>query len=227
MTICGFSSEHEQTFLRNFPMSDTTDQQTEKKERSNKKEAVIVAALFATVIALLYYIKPTSIPFKSFTQSDVLTIVTSIFVVAIFMERSIAAILIPIRAPARQKIEQKLELLKPSGEDEPIDAETEKKIRAKEHELAAYKLQTAQRAYWLSFGFGLAISLVGVRTLAGLVEPGYLTNLAETKQLHYTFFSFVDIVLTGGVISGGSAAIDMIGRKISTSFDFSSAVTQH
>ena len=207
-------------------MSDVTDQQAEKKERSNKKEAVIVAALFATVIALLYYIKPTNIPFRSFTQSDVLTIVTSISVVAIFMERSIAAILIPIRAPARQKIEQKLESLKPSDEDnDTIDAETEIKIRKKEHELAAYKLQTAQRAYWLSFGFGLAISLVGVRTLAGLVEPEYLKNLAETKQLHYTFFSFVDIVLTGGVISGGSAAVDMIGRKISTSFDFNSAVT--
>jgi len=206
-------------------MSDVTDQKTEKKERSNKREAVIVAALFATVIALLYYIKPTSIPFRSFTKFDVLTIVTSISVVAIFMERSIAAILIPIRAPVRQKIKQELDQLKHPANKAPIDAETERKIQAKEHELAAYKLQTAQRAYWFSFGFGLAISLVGVRTLAGLVEPNFLKNLAETKQLHYTFFSFVDIVLTGGVISGGSAAVDMIGRKISTSFDFDSAVT--
>ncbi len=202
-------------------MTSPDDSANDIKQKSNKKEAAIVLSIFFAVIALLYYIKPSSIPFKAFTQSNVLSIITAIFVVSVFMERSIAAILIPIRAPVKIKIQNELKQLQQAANP---DADTARALLGKEHELAAYKIQTAQRAYWLSFGFGLLISLAGVRTLAGLVEPEVLQNLADTKHLHYTFFSFVDIVLTGGVISGGSAAIDKIGRKISTSLEFTSAV---
>ena len=52
--------------------------------------------------------------------------------------------------------------------------------------------------------------------MAGLVNPDDLKALSD---LHRTLFSFVDIVLTGGVIAGGSAAIDKIGRGISDFFN--------
>jgi hypothetical protein len=134
------------------------------------------------------------------------------------MERAIEAILIPVRAPDRQKIEQELADIKRAAETD----DTKKEVQiAKERELAIYRLKTAQRAYWISFGFGLIISLVGIRTLAGLVNPEDLKALGD---IHRTLFSFVDIVLTGGVIAGGSAAIDKIGRAISEFFKFRSAM---
>jgi hypothetical protein len=139
------------------------------------------------------------------------------FVVAVFMERSIEAILTPIRAPDRQIIEQELEDIERASEND--DDKKQQQI-IKERELATYKLNTARRAYWLSFGFGLIISLVGIRTLAGLVNPEDLEALSD---IHRTLFSFVDIVLTGGVIAGGSAAIDKIGRAISEFFNLRSA----
>jgi hypothetical protein len=61
---------------------------------------------------------------------------------------------------------------------------------------------------------------VGIRTLAGLVNPDDLKALGD---IHRTLFSFVEIVLTGGVIAGGSAAIDKIGRAINDFFKFKSA----
>ena len=39
-------------------------------------------------------------------------------------------------------------------------------------------------------------------------------------------FTFIDVVLTGGVIAGGSAAIDKIGRKISGFYNLKSATNQ-
>ena len=190
---------------------------SETKRFSHTTEVVFVVFILAAALALLYYTKATGVPFKSFTESDVLAIVTSMFVVAVFMERSIEAILTPVRAPDRQKIEQELEDIKIAVEND--DSKKGEQIE-KERELQTYKLKTAQRAYWLSFGFGLIISVVGIRTLAGLVNPDDLKALGD---IHRTLFSFIDIVLTGGVIAGGSAAIDKIGRAISEFFNFRSA----
>ena len=189
----------------------------QSKKHSHATEIVFVILILLATLALLYFTKATGVPFKSFTDSDVLAIITTMFVVAVFMERSIEAILTPIRAPDRQIIEQQLEDLKRASEKD--NSKKEEQIE-KERELAAYKLNTAQRAYWLSFGFGLIISVVGIRTLAGFVNP---QDLKELGDVHRTLFSFVDIVLTGGVIAGGSAAIDKIGRAISEFFKFRSA----
>ena len=84
----------------------------------HKREVAFVALLLGIVLILLCYSKITGIPFKSFTESDILAIITSLFVVAVFMERSIEAILIPIRAPDRQKIEQELEDIRKAAEKE-------------------------------------------------------------------------------------------------------------
>ena len=190
---------------------------SDSKRFSHTTEVVFVVLILAAALALLYYTKSTGISFKSFTESDVLAIITSMFVVAVFMERSIEAILTPIRAPDRQKIEQELEDIRRAAETD--DSKKAQRVE-KERELETYRLNTAQRAYWLSFGFGLIISVVGVRTLAGLVNPDDLKALGD---IHRTLFSFVDIVLTGGVIAGGSAAIDKIGRAISEFFNLKSA----
>jgi hypothetical protein len=74
---------------------------SESKKLSDSKEVVFVVLTLAVALALLYYTKATGVLFKSFVESDVLAIITSMFVVAVFMERSIAAILTPIRAPDR------------------------------------------------------------------------------------------------------------------------------
>ena len=185
--------------------------------------------LLGGVFALLYYSKAEVIPFKSFTESNVLAIITSMFVVSVFMERSVEAILIPVRATGRQKIEQDLaDIQKQEGlnhnstNDSRDNHDNNKdKLQSKVYELQAYKLETARRAFWISYAFGLIISLVGVRTLAGLVDAKALADLGEIQRI---LFPFVDIVLTGGVIAGGSAAIDKIGREISRVFKLNSAI---
>jgi hypothetical protein len=193
---------------------------SESKRFSHTTEAVLIVLILAAALALLHLTEATGVPLKSFEESDVIAIVTSLFVVAVFMERSIEAILTPVRAPDRQKIEQELEDIKNAAETD--DSKKGDQIK-KERELETYRLNTARRAYWLSFGFGLIISVVGIRTLEGLVNPEDFEALGD---LHKTLFSFVDIVLTGGVIAGGSAAIDKIGRAISEFFSLKSATDE-
>jgi hypothetical protein len=200
------------------PMSSSTDR------FPHWKEAILVFIILAVVFYLLDSIGTINLSFKKMTESDVLAIIASLFVVAVFMERTIEAILSPIRSPDRQKIEHDIEDLKQEIENlTPISqscAGKKKALMDKQHALDLYKMQTAKRAYWLSFGFGIVISFVGVRALAGLIEPSALSSLGKT---HRTLFSFTDVVLTGGVIAGGSAAIDKIGRAIRQFFNLKSA----
>ncbi|MCW5206914.1 hypothetical protein VU08_08335, partial [Desulfobulbus sp. F5] len=60
------------------------------------------------------------------------------------------------------------------------------------------------------------------RALSGLVDREALINLLAPQK---TLFALVDIVITGGVIAGGSAAIDKMGRKISQTLNLTSATT--
>lgn len=187
------------------------------KRIGHKGAVALVVVILGVVFGLIYITDAKGVQFKPFTESDVLAIVTSMFVVAVFMERSIEAVLTPIRTRDRQLIERDIEDLQNAVKE---DATKQKELTAKKHELASYRLDTAQRAYWLSFGFGLLISLVGIRTLSGLVRP---EDLDALKGMNGKMFSFVDVMLTGGVISGGSAAINKIARAISGFFKLKSA----
>ena len=82
-----------------------------KNHFENTKEVLLIILFLVAVLALLYHSKPTFLPFKPFTESDILAIVSALFVVAIFMERSIEAILIPVRKPDQMLIEQKIAIL--------------------------------------------------------------------------------------------------------------------
>jgi hypothetical protein len=57
---------------------------SESKKLSDSKEVVFVVLTLAVALALLYYTKATGVLFKSFVESDVLAIITSMFVVACF-----------------------------------------------------------------------------------------------------------------------------------------------
>ena len=171
----------------------------------------IISSIYSSIYLVLtrrIYIK-TGLSLRPFDDLQILSIVTTLFVVAIFMERSIEAILIPIRRNDQKKIEFELRKIKE------IKTEDERKIdleKKKEMELEVYKRRTEKYAAWGGFMFGLFISVAGVRALAGLFDP---MDLDRLEGHHSAVFSFVDIVFTGGVIGGGSAAIDKIGRGIS------------
>jgi hypothetical protein len=183
-----------------------------KEQRRGTKESLIVLLIFSNILTALYFIGPSALPFKGLDQSKLLETIMTMFVVSVFMERAVEAILVPMRTPGRQQIEHAMESI------ESFDAADKATLlREKKCELDEYRIETAKYAYWISFVFGLVISLAGVRALNGLVDiaPGNSSM----------FFSFVDVIITGGVISGGSAAIDKMGRKISKTLNLTSATT--
>ncbi|WP_185230313.1 hypothetical protein [Teredinibacter franksiae] len=191
------------------------------------KKTHIFEAIGIVVILLLTFLSIAvgnffPIEFKAISDSDIAAIVASMFVISVFMERSIEAILVPVRAPDRQILKQEIARLQGLDSSSSNNSDIEA-LKEKENEFELYRLGTAKRAYWISFVFGLLISLVGVRVLSGFVD---LDTADHLTQVQANLFTFIDVVLTGGVIAGGSAAIDKIGRKISGFYNLKSATNQ-
>src|SRR5690606_11093302 len=65
----------------------------------------------------------------------------------------------------------------------------------------------------LGFLFGIAVATVGIRALEGLLAPGAL-QLAPMGQ--GVAFRVVDVLMTGGVIAGGSEAIHKLIQLFTT-----------
>lgn len=182
-----------------------------------RRDATLVFLIFVLIVVVESSQQFTGIDWKPFGSGDVLALITSLFVVAVFMERSIEAIITPVRNRDREKLERELAFLSKAVEQG--DETKEAQRRDKENQLRMYKLDTGKYAIWFSFFFGLLISLVGLRTLQGFVEPD---SFGRINGLQKSFFHSVDVILTGGVIAGGSAAIDKVGRRISSFYNLKS-----
>ncbi len=193
------------------------------KKHRRTASAFFVLCSIAITAAALNCLQLSPLPLRKFSlhQGDILELVMSLSVMAIFMERAVEAILVPIRTPDRQQLEHDIAMFRADLAGG-TDAALQRRLKEKEHELAVYRLETARYAYWLSYALGMAVSVVGVRALSGLIDLDAFFKLSSTQK---TLFALVDVVITGGVIAGGSAAIDKMGRKISETLNLRSATT--
>jgi hypothetical protein len=184
---------------------------------------ILLCVSIAAAVLNYCYLPPLTLRDLSFQEGELFDLIMSLSVMAVFMERAVEAILVPVRSPDRQQIEHEIEQLRAELAEEQDSGARQALVLAvkdKEHELAAYRLNTARYAYWLSYGLGMAVSLVGIRALSGLIDPDTLAFLVGPQK---TLFSLADVVITGGVIAGGSAAVDKMGRRISKSLQLTSA----
>ncbi|MCH8487587.1 MAG: hypothetical protein LAT75_12030 [Candidatus Cyclonatronum sp.] len=146
-----------------------------------------------------------SVSLQDLQSAHVLGIVTGLFVIAIFVERVIEVFLIYAREPAKLHLNNSLE--------QATDPNEKTGLKQK---LTAYKQQTRQMAVGMGLLIGILISAAGFRTLSDLAGAEGLMGLSDLQQ---RIFTVTDILLTGVIISGGSAAIDKIAGKFSDYFD--------
>lgn len=89
-------------------------------------------------------------------------------------------------------------------------ANHEAEIKSADQALAEVTANETRARLSLSFVISLIVSAVGVRSLAAMFE---LTSLPDNQS---KVFHVVDIVLTAGVLTGGTAGISAISELLST-----------
>jgi hypothetical protein len=112
-----------------------------------------------------------------------------LYIVALFVERSLEVLLKAWRQSGKSRLEEQVRTAEEDGR------------AAAETELREYRAGTQRRALLAGLTLGLLVSLSGVRFL------GPIFDLAAASVFQQAVFRFTDIILTAGLIAGGSAAV--------------------
>jgi hypothetical protein len=180
----------------------------------------LVAFFVLIVLAgiLVALARPMPVIFRANGISEVTQLLSSLILVSLFLERTIEVFITVWRGPQARLLQNTvrshqlklMELNKPGAavmDREAKVAQTSADLETAKQEAVANKSITQRWALWASFALGLAISLVGVRTLNSLITP---ESYAALNLLQKNFFDLVDILITGGLIAGGSSGIHSI-----------------
>ena len=156
-----------------------------------------------TIVVIIFSVNPRSAPIISdLTLQDVLVALGGIFVIVLLVER-VTEIVVSIRYQATtDQLEEELSALK-GVPAKAADA------MAKAKELAKYKAET--KGFSLLFGFTLSIVVCS----AGV---GLLGEIIDITKGNVQFLRGVDIVLTSGLIAGGSDEYHQFVRALEKFF---------
>ncbi len=179
---------------------------------------VIFVAVIASLLTFSVLLLNGVVNIKSPDQYDVMNTLGLMFVLAMFLERSIDVFLSAWRSGKADlldgKIESKENEIKSTQEqikNSEGDLETlEKSLKEAKGKLEAcindriyYRIGSRKWALWGGLAAGVLISAVGIRLIGSFFELGEGVSLLQTRVFHG-----VDMLLTGGLLAGGSNAIN-------------------
>lgn len=151
--------------------------------------ALLVLALAIAIFSFGDKMKPlipADTPFQTaLTQLGIL------FVIALLVERTLEVFIKVWRQGAKSRLEEAVRIADGSAKSEAEQAVT------------IYRSATQRRALLAGLTLGIIVSLSGVRVLGAIFDVGNLC--AGSFQAH--LFQLVDILVTGGLVAGGSKSI--------------------
>jgi len=161
--------------------------------------AVLVGVfILAVVIIPLGFMAPAHFDFDMRT-GDYGTLFAHLFIVAVVVERFIEVYNTTWRRPGRIELESRYQA-----------AAGKAKVTA-EAALNKYRARTGMLAMYAGFALGLIIAAAGVRTL------GVLFDISELGPLQVKVFKAIDVLITSGLIAGGSKGINAMTSLLETS----------
>jgi len=158
----------------------------------------------------------TALAFKPFKAEEIVGNLTALFLISLFLERALEVFLTSWRDAGRRKLEQDIARAVAAEAKAAADAKAalEAETRQKRCELANFKAQTARWSFMFGLVAGAIIALAGARALSPLLaEP----PAAGSPQL--LVVTIVDVVITAGLIGGGSDGIHKLVSVITDYLD--------
>jgi hypothetical protein len=182
--------------------------------------AFVMPLLIVLSMALgIVWVRPVPLPLKEGAISHIGAFLGVAMVISLFLERAIEVFISVWRNPDAVGLDVQLERAEQSLK-EAIDSQSIRQLQAEQAALkikrARYKVDTQTLAMWVGFFSGLLISVAGLRCLEGMVKIEALTNWPEKQQF---LFRLVDVLLTGGLLAGGSEGLHKVAQVYTTFMD--------
>jgi hypothetical protein len=182
---------------------------------------ILLALLGALVVYPVWSNRaPLPVDFKPLTPQSFAALIGWLFAVALFVERAVEVVVMIFRDQQADMLDEAekgaardlAEATKTGVADAVVKAR-QALMTARQNKLV-YRAETKEMALVIGFGFGLLVSLAGVRALHGL-----LLEATPTGNL----FLAADIVVTGALLAGGSEGIHRMANAFTSFMDGVSA----
>ncbi len=179
------------------------------KNTNNLKPYNIIIAIVTVVIVILAVLFfPKSVPFWPFNVSDILILLVSLFLISLFIERTVEVVMIVWREKSKQQLVNELNAEKKKSEQ---IAKGSRDITSNEEQatknLNNYNAETKTFALPTAFALGIIISALGIRTLQPLIDPAIYKTFPSLQK---ALFTGADTLITGALLGGGSKGIHEI-----------------
>jgi hypothetical protein len=180
---------------------------------------LVAGGLLIVLVALAFGLMkrpPDLVEVLDFNIGAITSMLLSLFVVTLFVERAVEVIVTAWREPGKRAIE---EGHVPDKYAAPT-AHATSDLPGSNDMLQAYTAQTMRIAGAMTMLLGILVSAVGFRVLQPLVDSDSFVSLGGLQQ---GVFKWTDVLVTGGLIGGGSEGIHQLMKAIIGAFETSKA----
>ena len=154
-----------------------------------------LALLVLTLAVVVFFagdsLKPIGMQEGEAPFLTALTQLGILYIVALFVERSLEVLIKAWRQGGKSRLQEEVR-----SAEEGVKVEAEKALEE-------YRAGTQRRALLAGLTLGILVSLSGVRLLGPIFEFG----VEDAWSFQQAIFQFTDIIVTAGLIAGGSATI--------------------
>ena len=179
----------------------------------------ILAVLLVGALVLATKVGDLSLN-KSLAVGDVTKLLTTFFVLALFVERTLEVFITAWRGEETVKGEDDLQTAKQALAQNPADSALQAPVKTKTDWLIQYKAETKAIALRCGLVLGILIAAVGVRSFGTFVgRPVEPTSMKFWFYMQIGTFNVLDVLVSGGIIGGGSDAIHKMMNVITEFFD--------
>jgi hypothetical protein len=177
-----------------------------------KKTILLLIPLAIAILGGCFLMK--SVRFKEDLGQEIGHVLSSLLVIALFVERLIEVVVSIWREPDQEKKDHAVATV--SGPDGKALAGKEADQEELKKTQVEHKADTGVFASAVGLCIGVLVAAVSFQCLGHLFDPQSLGELPETQR---KLFVGVDILLTGAVLSGGSDAVHKIFNAFNAFMD--------
>lgn len=182
------------------------------KYRPAREEIMKTIKIFAVLILLFilslpFWLSPQTVHFKKdFSVKLIINQLLILLLIALFLERALDVFLTTWRAQKSEELENDINKIQKKLESKPgkTNSNQTKELEQKSKQKLIYRAETRKIALWSGLILGILISAAGVRTISNFFIIKHLNSVQKN------LFIFLDVFMTGGLISGGSDGIHKI-----------------
>jgi len=181
-----------------------------------KHKQTMLLVVIVMIVLIAIRLAPEVVEFKPLELQAITGLLGLLIFIALLLERFLDVFLTVSRAQVSESKFNTIMTLQARIRDhiakkEQVSGELRKELTEARDALAAYKARTRQLSMWYGFAFGILVSCVGVRAIGSFAVPRSLDGLPAAQ---YYLFNLVDILLTGGLLAGGSDGIHKIAEVL-------------